>query len=157
MSSKGSHDDEEEEKKLEFFKYFTEEATIQPNNERTQKIRREAREKELLNQKAKEEIDNKKKFEDNAKKEDDKRAKDLLRMQAEKKKMQEIKKEEAIQELHELKGNFAKTVLEMRSNITALEMTLTGTDFTQVQRRLIYNAFENNTSVRVSFELLKYF
>jgi hypothetical protein len=75
-------------------------------------------------------------------------------MQAEKKKMQEIKKEEAIQELHELKGNFAKTVLEMRSNITALEMTLTGTDFTQVQRRLIYNAFENNTSVRVSFELL---
>jgi hypothetical protein len=49
MSSKGSHDDEEEEKKLEFFKYFTEEATIQPNNERTQKIRREAKEKELLN------------------------------------------------------------------------------------------------------------
>lgn len=75
-------------------------------------------------------------------------------MQAEKKKMQEIKKEEAIQELLELKGNFAKTVLEMRSNITALEMTLTGTDFTQVQRRLIYNAFENNTSVRVSFDLL---
>jgi hypothetical protein len=36
MSSKGSHnEEEEEEKKIEIFKYFTEEATIQPNNERT--------------------------------------------------------------------------------------------------------------------------
>jgi hypothetical protein len=51
MSSAGSQGedlDQEDEQKVEIFRYFTHESVIQPNNEHTQKIRREKRERELF-------------------------------------------------------------------------------------------------------------
>lgn len=48
MSSVSHESGEEEEEKVEIFKYLTQESIIQPNNERTQKIRREKREREML-------------------------------------------------------------------------------------------------------------
>ena len=91
---------------------------------------------------------------DEGKKDHDKREKDQERAMLERRKLQEIKKEEELIELKELKGNFARTVLEMRSNLNPLEMTMTGTDFSSVQRRLIYKALENNSSLKVRLFLL---
>ena len=87
---------------------------------------------------------------DNKQRDDDRLQKERAKALAEKRKMQEIKKEEEIVELKDLKGNFAKTVLDIRSNVTALEMVMTGTDFTNVQRRIIYKSLEKNTSIKVS-------
>jgi rubrerythrin len=122
----------EEEQQIEIFKYLTQESIIQPNNERTQKIRREKREREMILKQEQDEQERMRKALDNEQKEKDKQLKDRLRAEAEKRKLQEIKKEEEIIELKDLKGNFGKTVLEIRSNVTALEMVMTGTEFTPV-------------------------
>lgn len=157
MSSAGSQGedlDQEDEQKVEIFRYFTHESVIQPNNEHTQKIRREKRERELFLKQAQDEEDKIQKMLDEGKKDHDKREKDQERAMLERRKLQEIKKEEELIELKELKGNFARTVLEMRSNLNPLEMTMTGTDFSSVQRRLIYKALENNSSLKVRLFLL---
>lgn len=148
--SSASGSSAEEEEKVEVFKYFTQEACIQPNNERNQQIWKEQRDKELHLKQEQDEQERMRKALDNEQKEKDKQFKDRLRAEAEKRKMQEIKKEEEILELKDLKGNFGKTVLEIRSNVTGLEMVMTGTDFTPVQRRLIYKSLEKNTSLKVS-------
>lgn len=155
MSSVSHESGEEEEEKVEIFKYLTQESIIQPNNERTQKIRREKREREMLLKQEQDEQERMRKALDNEQKEKDKQLKDRLRAEAEKRKLQEIKKEEEIIELKDLKGNFAKTVLEIRANVTSLEMVMTGTEFTPVQRRLIYKSLEKNTSLKVSQSLLR--
>lgn len=139
----------EEEQEIEIFKYLTQESVIQPNNEHTQKIRREKREREMLLKQEQDEQERMRKALDNEQKEKDKQLKDRLRAEAEKRKLQEKKKDEEKEELLSLKGNFAKTVLEMRNNETGLEMVMTGTEFTTVQRRLIYKSLEKNTSLKV--------
>jgi len=50
MSSKGGSDNEgeiEEEKKIDFYYYLTQESAIQANNDRTMKLRQEKREREM--------------------------------------------------------------------------------------------------------------
>lgn len=82
--------------------------------------------------------------------------KDKLRLEQERKKAQEekdrlqkIKKEEEAVELQDLKGNFATTVLNIRANLTSLEMVMTGSDYSNVQRRIIYKSLEKNDSIKV--------
>jgi len=156
MSSKGGSDNEGEieEKKVDFYYYLTQESAIQANNDRTMKLRQEKREREMKLKMEQDEQRRLREVLDNKQRDDERLQKERAKALAEKRKMQEIKKEEEIVELKDLKGNFAKTVLDIRANVTALEMVMTGTDFTNVQRRIIYKSLEKNTSIKVRRTLL---
>jgi hypothetical protein len=155
MSNKGESDNEgevEEKKVTEYYYYFSRETGIQADNERTNKIKMEKREREMKEKMLQDEANKLKEARSN-------KEKDKLRLEQERKKAQEekdrlrkIKKEEEIVELQDLKGNFATTVLNIRANLTALEMIMTGTDYSSVQRRIIYKSLEKNNSIKVLSE-----
>jgi hypothetical protein len=135
MSSKGGSDNEgeiEEEKKIEYKYYLTQESAIQANNDRTMKLRQEKREREMKLKMEQDEQRRLREVLDNKQRDEERMQKERAKALAEKRKLQEGKKEEEVLELKDLKGNFAKTVLDIRANNTALEMVMTGTEYTTV-------------------------
>ena len=139
----------EEEHQKEVYKYFTTESYILPKNQTTEKQLQELREKKRLEMLHNKELEQKQRVQQQIQKERDKENRERMRAEAEKRRQQEIKKEEEKKELKDLKGFFGITILEMKANNTALEMVMTGTNFTPPQRRLIYRALETNTSLKV--------
>lgn len=139
----------EEEAPQELFFYHMTTNKIMPNNERTEKMRRERQEMEQM--KLLQEEQELKAQQVSIK--NDKERKDQLkaRLQAEqeRKLRQESKQREEELILADLKGNFGRLLQDLKDNVTPLEMHLTGFDYSSPEKRLLFKAIETNSSLKV--------
>lgn len=152
MSDNSENDEVEQEEvvqEVEKYLYFTREAVILPNNERTQELaQRRAKENRL--KKMQEEEDERAHLESLKKRRDEEETNKKLKLAAEeKKRLDEIKQQEEFEQLSELKGVFGLIVSELKKDKTRLELTLTGINLGNVQYRIIFKAIEANQSVKV--------
>ena len=70
-------------------------------------------------------------------------------MLEEKRKQDEIRIQEEMQLLQDLKGNFASMITNIYNSETRLELPLTGVKLEPVQYRIIFKALELNNSIKL--------
>lgn len=149
--SENSEEEEVQEEVVEVEKYyyFTREAVILPNNERTQELaQRRAKENRL--KKMQEEEEERAHLESIKKRrEEEENYKKMKLALEEKKRLDEIREQEELNQLSELKGTFGNLVKDLKDHNTNLELSQTGVDFGNVQYRVIFKAIEQNQSVKV--------
>lgn len=142
----------EGEEEQEMFFYQTYDTRIISDNELTKQMQQE-RQEMLKKEKRRREQDRKMREASEQRLEDQRKIMKARQMEAQdRRNHQGIKREEELDLIENLEGNLGLMVESLRVDDTPLEMSFTGTNFTNTEKRIIFKALEYNNSVTVSYK-----